>query len=211
MDKKKRSMPNNLAMGRGIYPIIPYRSRRTVAGTGAAVTIVSDVIDFDLQFEDNEVMDIIGVESDLLITDLELPDDLGDAEMELSLAVWLNENPEDTTTDMLGAVGTSDNGTSNFVTSSNLVWYHESQFFVGTNQEGSPTSELAVIDKLKDRQVYMFPQPYTVARNVVIVKKGVIEGTTTILQAWRNNFTIWGRRRKANDAEFKNIIYRQRF
>lgn len=214
-----RSMPNNLAQGRGIYPIIPYRSQLGKVGSldgagggvAAVITIDSNVVDFDLQFEDNEVMDIVCIESEVTVTDFELLQTSADNDQNLMLAQWLMENPELTATDVLGSVTTQPAETDEFMTNSALVWYHEEQYAVYEGTAGTAASIAIAIAMQTKYRKFDFPQPYTVARNVLHTMKGFLINDASRLNGYRMNMTIWGRRRKAADGEFKNIMYRQRF
>jgi len=206
-----------LQTGKGIYPIIPYRARIDRAGNATVLNAFNNgfQVEFDLQFEDNEVMDIFAVEwahNTCIVAIATVTD------MTVFLASWLLENPElavDDFLEVVDATGTYPNSgaatTSEFVTNSALVHYKETVFSQTVDDQGS-TDGRAFVTKTSDREMFTFPQPYTVARNVLVNSRASLDtDEDEVLVSYRVDCTIWGRRRKAADSEFKNIIYRQRF
>lgn len=202
--------------GKGIYPIIPYRARIDRAGNATVLNALNNgfQVEFDLQFEDNEVMDIFAIEwaHNAII-------ELGAAASDLPmfLASWLLENPElavDDILEVVDAAGVYPNSgaslTSEFVTNSALVHYKETVFSESADTVAGDAR--SVLAKTSDREMFVLPQPYTVARNVLVNARSS-QDTDEVerMLSYRVDCTIWGRRRKAADSEFKNIIYRQRF
>lgn len=167
-------------------------------------------VDLDLQFEDNEVLDVIGLEviltteyASTIVTD------------DTNMAICLSENPDEndelqifpTTAagviDFTGAAGTT---FPEFENNSGILWYmiRRLQAQVMTTSGGPTVFEMSRYFQ------FTFPQPYTVARNLKWILRQV-ESVDDAAVACAMYATIWGRRRNAPDAEFKNIIYRQRF
>lgn len=189
--------------GRDIYPIIPYRTK-VVEGTLG--TINNRVVDFDLQFEDNEVMDLVAIESTMYMT-LEIPDTEAENEASLTMSASLLEDPDPQAVDILGNPATEDtDGGNEFEDNASLIWHHE--FNLEVIENAADVSSNAY--KTTDHKYFVFPQPYTVARNVQWELNGNSQDTDRA-DSCVYLCTLWGRRRKASDAEFKNIIYRQRF
>ena len=152
-----------------------------------------EVIDFDLQFENNEVMDIWGVEYN---TYCDLTQLAAFNDQLVTLALF--EDPDKLATTDLSLEAT-------FEDDSSLVHYFKTGWAGGL----LTTSGQATV-KVTDYLYFQFPQPYTVARNIAVI--GEFDGTEGDANTvWVEHVTIWGRRRIAPDAEFKNIIYRQRF
>lgn len=218
MAKGRRSIPTNLATGKGIYPIIPYRARIDRAGNNTVLNALNNgfIVDFDLQFEDNEVMDLIAIEwqHNAGLVGIATPA----TDETCFLASWLLENPELAADDFLNVVdatGTYPNvGASvddSFVTNSALVHYKETVFSETLDLQAA-TNGRAFVTKTSNYSMFTFPQPYTVARNVLVNSRASLDtDESSIMTSYRVDCTIWGRRRKAADSEFKNIIYRQRF
>lgn len=207
-----RSIPGNLRQGSGIYPIIPYRVRLQRVDDTNLSTLNTAVLDFDLQFEDNEVMDIIAIESEVNVTDLAIGEQ--DAQIvDEAIAVWLMENPELTAVNVLEDpyVGDGNLNTSQFSTNSALIWYHEEDYYFDMPAAAVGSLTSYVHGSLSRYRCFTLPQPYTVARNVLVGAKHLADGETGDIDGYRINFTIWGRRRKAAVSEFQNIVYRQRF
>lgn len=185
---KGKSMPGALAQGSKIYPIVPYRA---LVSLTAVATNEREVLDFDLQFENNEVMDIFSLEY-LFSIDF---DDV-DAYNELNLNVALFDDPDkDSATDI--------DSETVFEDDASLIHYMQHQVVCDLATSGMA---LAVVS---GHYPFTFPQPYTVGRNVCMIADW--EGTEAGVKNPECKFTLWGRRRVASDSEFKNIIYRQRF
>lgn len=190
MPRARRSMPGALSQGKNVYPIIGYRAR--LANTAvAAANNEREVIDFDLEFEDNEVMDIWAVEYQTNYA----PDAI-DAFDDLDLLLGVFENP-----DIVAATDLSLEAT--FEDESSLVHFWKTGF-LGSFTTSGMTSTISTA-----QYSFQFPQPYTVARNIALITQ--MDGTEGTTVALTTHATVWGRRRKAPDSEFKNIIYRQRF
>lgn len=196
MSKKKYGaaaapqIPDLFSRGKNVYPIIPYRARLAASAAGAANN-EREIVDFDLQFEDNEVMDIVGVE----VNYEHVYDDITAFNSFIALLALLEDPDLPATTD----IGTE----AFFETNASLVWFNESG--VMTDLATSGMAAVPITDYAK----FMFPQPYTVARNVSWIIQA--SGTENDVIVITTHATIWGRRRIASDEEFKNIIYRQRF
>lgn len=154
------------------------------------------------------MFDIVAVESCIQPAEFSLSEE--DTAGEFHIATWLMENPELTAVDVLGAVGaeTGSQITSEFVTNSSLIYYHGEAYL---NLFAIETSGAGASDyKATGYRYFKFPQPYTVARNILVSAKA--EEDNSSINAWRADFTVWGRRRKAvSNNEWENIIYRQRF
>lgn len=183
-------IPNALSQGKSVFPITTFRAllQPTTQGTN-----VEQVIDLDLQFEDNEVLDVWSMKVDASM----LQDTAADAASELEWAVALFEDPDK-------ALATNIFSEETFEDDSSLIHHEAGVFYVNFT-----TAAGFEIGNLCDSRYFVFPQPYTVARNLKVIA-GML-GTQTDLLSMSDYVTIWGRRRNANDAEFKNIIYRQRF
>jgi len=154
-----------------------------------------EVIDLDLQFEDNEVLDVWSMQSDITFLADEAPD-------AAALGIWevaLFEDPDKADTTDLSVAATVEDDTS-------LIHIEEGRaemFFTTAAGFQMAAAEVSV------NRYFVFPQPYTVARNIKLIMQ--IAGTQGDITAMRALVTVWGRRRNASDAEFKNIVYRQRF
>ena len=184
-------MPDALARGKNIYPIIPYRSRLALSADGAANNS-EETVDFDLQFENNEVIDIFDV---VMMYDMEF-DNLADGLNNIASFLALLEDPD--------RVSTTDISTENFFeTDPSLVVWDIYNIITDFDTSGMALSEGGA------RHHFKLPQPYTVARNVKWIAQA--DWTEADVVVCTISCEIWGRRRVASDAEFKNIIYRQRF
>jgi len=186
-----RNIPDVLSQARHIFPLVPFRV--LIPDIQTSGTFVGEVVDLDLQFEDNEVLDVYSMQVDF---NLDTVQDAVDA-----LSQWgvgLFEDPDKASnTNLL----TNDN----WETDNSLV--HAEMGSVGMAVVGTATA----INYVEAPHRYkLFEQPYTVGRNLK-----VIAGFTDIVGAMIADMDcyvqLWGRRRNADDAEFKNIIYRQRF
>jgi len=204
MAKKYSSrIPSLYDTDKGVYPIIPYRTKLVEGTLG---TINNRVVDFDLQFEDNEVMDLVAIESTMYMT-IEVPDTEAENESSLTMSASLLEDPDPVNVDILGNPATEDlDGGNEFEDNASLIWHHE--FNLESVENAADVS--STLYKTTDHKYFMFPQPYAVARNVQWEFNGNSQDTDRA-DSCIYLMTIWGRRRKAGDAEFKNIIYRQRF
>lgn len=170
--------------------MVPIRSFLDAVTQG---TEVADVIDLDLQFEDNEVFDLFSMKVDMIM----FQDTAADAVSELQYGIGLFDDPnKETLTNIFD--------TTVFETDASLI-HHET----GIAAVNFTTAAGFVISRLTDSRVWHFPQPWTVARNMKLI--AAILGTQADLLNMNFYTTLWGRRRNAPDAEFKNIIYRQRF
>ena len=185
-----KSIPPLYSQAKDVFPVTRFASQLQVTTLG---TNDEEVVALDLQFEDNEVLDIIAcqvyVEVDVDVVE--------SAENEARICVALFEDPDK-------ALATDTLSEAVFEDDSSLIYTFDELFklFFGT---------VAAVDmQWNSRNDYfMFPQPYTVARNVKWILRAT--GVDADIDAVNARATIWGRRRNAADAEFKNIIYRQRF
>lgn len=196
MAKRKRgtSIPSALSLGAGIYPITPLRQVLATTTFGAAgANNDGEVFELDLQFEDNEVCDIFMMDSHINAA----LDTAPDAVTELLWELALFEDPDKPDTTDLSVAATIENDSS-------LVHIEEGRFdMLFTTAAGFQFPFNSV------NRRFLFPQPWTVARNVKVILQAV--GTDSDITAVRAVVELWIRRRKASDAEFKNVIYRQRF
>lgn len=171
----------------------PFRAHLAVtdfSGTGTGSE--REILTLDLQFEDNEVLDVIAVQCDLLMNEPTISTDSF-----LKWAVGLFENPDQTTTTDIMAEAEFETDTA-LIHAELGIYNVDFGSAVGINSIESDW-----------HRYFIFPQPYTVARNIAVILEGQgTEGDAKTLEAY---VTMWGRRRNAQDAEFKNIIYRQRF
>ena len=163
-------------------------------------------MDLDLQFEDNEVFDIWAVKVSI---EVEPTAATAVRACLLRMVAALYEDPDKATTTDLVPVDGSGTGqpAANYQDDSSLLYNFRSTL---NSQEGATTTNEDSSDLLMT-EYFVFPQPYTVARNVKWILEALAEITTTDLDAVNLYAEIWGRRRNASDAEFKNVIYRQRF
>jgi hypothetical protein len=188
-------IPGLYSQGKNVFPIVPYRamlqvSTFTAGGSGNEV----EVLDLDLQFESNEVMDVIAVQT---IFEWNLAASLA-VDSDLTAMMALCEDPDKTTTTDLYTEATFEDDNSFIHFEESGIYYD----FVTTTNAGE-------IIMPNETRYMVFPQPYVIARNLAVFLGGEgVEGEATSIVA---RVTVWGRRRNANDAEFKNIIYRQRF
>lgn len=158
----------------------------------AAANNEREVLDFDLQFEDNEVLDIWSIEHKL---SLGIATITADTDLDFLLGVF--EDPDK-------AVATDLSLEATFEDDSSLIWFDKNSL------HREFVTAAAISDMLSSFSNYfVFPQPYTVARNIAIILQ--MDGTEGDAIDPVSHVTVWGRRRNASDAEFKNIIYRQRF
>lgn len=195
-----KSIPNALSQGKDVFPITAFRNKLQIA-IGDAVTDLTSAnnageeVDLDLQFEDNEVLDVWQVHLIMTATN-RAADVVSNGSIEMCAA--LLEDPD--------KANTTDIVAENFVENDSSLLYLtcERMFF-----EQAAVGQIAF--SLTREKVYSFVQPYTVARNV----KWILQSNAVIAADEFDSIdliaTIWGRRRNASDAEFKNIIYRQRF
>jgi hypothetical protein len=199
--KSKKSMPGALAQGKGIYPIIPYRCVLGCAAVGAANN-EREILDFDLLFENNEVMDIwkIDYQHSVALED----QDYGAADIysRFDIRTGVFEDPEKPVATDLSTEAVIEDDSS-------LVDIAQTVINVEGEVQGTPANFAMFAPRLSEKLVTNFPQPYTVARNLAVILQW--EGTEGGAHQVGSIVTVWGRRRKAHDSEFKNIIYRQRF
>lgn len=161
--------------------------------TPAAASNARDVIELNLQFEDNEVLDVIAVH---VLTEFNLTQELA-TDTDLTAYIALFEDPDK-------ALATDLSLEATFEDDNSLIYFSQSS--VGYDF-GDNTSQ-TIWDSGRE-SYFVFPQPYTVARNLALISQ--MDGTEGDAAVITNRVTIWGRRRNASDVEFKNIIYRQRF
>lgn len=186
-----KSIPPALSQGKNVFPITPIRARLAVSSVGAANN-EREVLDLELQFEDNEVMDIWGIEVEYTFDFAAVS-----AFNDLLARTGLFEDPDKLATTDLSLEATFEEDTS-------LIWYGQHGIVGGL----LTTSGQTIVVPTEKRE-FWFPQPYTVARNICLI--GQFEGTNGNSVVMVQNCTVWGRRRNASDSEFKNIVYRQRF
>jgi len=193
--KRKRGMPaipNALSQGKDVFPITPFRQVLAIATFG---TNDGEVIDLDLQFEDNEVLDVWSMQTQVNFAFDTAPD-------AVATGLWhvaLFEDPDKADATDLSVAATIEDDSS-------LIHIEEGRaMMLFTTAAGF---QALAADNAINRY-FQFPQPYTVARNLKVIMQ--IAGTQADIEAMRAVVTVWGRRRNATDAEFKNIIYRQRF
>jgi len=189
----RKSMPGYFATGAGIYPIIPYRVLNRI-DTFAAASNEREIMDFDLEFENNEVMDIVMIH---ILFEWDLAASMA-VDTDLTVLLGVFEDPDKATV-------TDIDTEALFEDDASLLFMEQSGRHYDFVAAGVSTTSPPIVES---RQ-FLFPQPYTVARNLAIILQGNgSEGDATAVDV---RTTIWGRRRRASDSEFKNIIYRQRF
>lgn len=209
MAKRNSQMPGLYSQGKNVFPITPFRTY-LVEDYDSTEGDESAVVDLDLQFEDNEVFDIISLH---VILSTECASTI--AVDDMNQAIMLSENPDESSTfqlfpttaagvvDFTGAAGTD---FPNFETNSAIIWYQIRRMQgVALVTSGGP-----FVYEMTKEYMYKFDQPYTVARNLKWIMR-TIETVDDAAISAAAYCTVWGRRRNAPDAEFKNIIYRQRF
>jgi len=206
--KGMRSIPGMLSQAKDVFPVTSFRTY-LASDFDATADGVERTVELDLQFEDNEVLDVIALEvilgieyASTIVTD------------DTNMAIGLFENPDEDdevqlfpTVAATGVIDFTEAGTfPEFEDNNSLLWYmiQRMQAQVQTTS-GGPT----VFDMTKYYQ-FTFPQPYTVGRDLKWILRQV-ESVDDAAIAASMYATIWGRRRNAQDAEFKNIVYRQRF
>jgi len=183
-----------------VFPMVPIRNflQIPIADADVAKTAANndgEVVDLDLQFEDNEVMDLWYLDFHLSLQD----DDGNYALDRFDLAVGLFEDPDKADTTDLSVENTIENDSS-------LIYLYQDN---KTVRQGATITDC--LYRFTDHVMFQFPQPYTVARNVKWILQAIATLTADDFDSIDLTATIWGRRRNASDAEFKNIVYRQRF
>lgn len=213
MARRKKGMPpipNALSQAKDVFPITVLRNFLAIpiaAETSlTAANNDGEVVDLDLQFEDNEVFDIWAVKVGI---EIEPTAATAVKACLLRCSAALYEDPDKADTTDLVPVDGSLTGVpaANYQDDSSLLYNARKTFIL---QEGATTTNEDSGD-LYFTEYFVFPQPYTVGRNVKWILEALADITTTDLDAVNLFAEIWGRRRNATDAEFKNIIYRQRF
>lgn len=200
------AIPPALAQGKNVYPMVPMRNVLLISPV-AATSLTSanndgEVVDLDLQFEDNEVMDLWGMR---LYLELEPEDGVFTLDV-IRCAIALFEDPDKADTiEIQPTLG--DNDAENVIENdSSLVHYVQHSFVI---REGATITDM--LNPLTYEHDFMFPQPYTVARNVKWILQANAILTASDIDAIRLYAELWGRRRNAAQEEFINIVYRQRF
>jgi hypothetical protein len=186
MAKKSRSTsPYSKVMGRGVYPVIPVRSQFQAE---TDITPVYEEVNLDLQHEINEVFE-----------------------------TWIDPTAYDGTVATGGCdvhVGLLDNVSSTiaiqteavFETAPELVYYDMASWkhHLGTNVGESLTKTSAYHCRKYD-------EPFTVARNLLWTIVGVQSTDFFTSAQLMCRAIIWGRKRRASESEFNDILYRERF
>lgn len=182
--------PYSKVMSPKVFPVVPLR---TALDTAADDTPVYEEVELNLQFENNEVFDIMKVETWLSMTTVPA----NPANGGLDGHVGLLDNPS--------SIANLDTDVT-FETIPELFYYAKMSwtFF----EDAAPASHQHF--KHDVYHVNVYTEPFTVARNVrwtlTVNPSADFFGYAMSLRG-----IIWGRRRKASDAEFKDIIYRERF
>lgn len=188
-----KNIPAPYSQGKDVFPIVPFRVQiePTTAGTSEGQTVA-----LDLDFEENEVLDIMLVETEIIPVNFTA----GDGGQRICAA--LLEDPDlAVTTDVIAEAF--------FETNDSVVYYHEDHI---SALEVTAAGEMVVWPALRKNLKFAADlQPYTVARDLLWIVRFEEDAANVPFGQYKFNLTIWGRRRNASDAEFKNIIYRQRF
>jgi len=123
------------------------------------------------------------------------------------IAVALFEDPDKAdTTDIQGTLAARTAAENTIENDASLIKYFQNTWVI---REGATITD--AFGKITERFQFLFPQPYSVARNLKWILQANAILTASDLDAINLYAEIWGRRRNAPDSEFKNIIYRQRF
>jgi len=202
------AIPPALSQGKNVFPMVPMRNFLSIPlTTETSLTSANndgEVVDLDLQFEDNEVMDLWQID---LYLELEPEDNVFTLDL-VRLAVALFEDPDKAdNTDIQPTDGSQTGAAANTIENdSSLVKYFQHAWSI---REGATITD--VQGHLTERMQFVFPQPYTVARNVKWIMQANAILTASDFDAINCYAELWGRRRNAAQDEFINIVYRQRF
>lgn len=207
---KAKMIPQPYSIADNVFPVVPFRTQfgtgivaaANMAGIAAPIDTTSATIvagnvgqevELDLDFESNEVFDVMGIELSVdFVTNLAF---FTNQEI-FRYAMGLTDDPDKATaTDILLE--------TTFETDESFIWLK-----YGTWEYGSAVDTSAAL-KTCDDDRFNFIQPWTVARNLKWIFESSATNAGDVTSVGR--VVIWGRRRNASDSEFKSIIYRQRF
>jgi len=202
MASKKRStkmIPPDYSIGKNVFPVIPLRTRIGGAGvidTDQASIVAGNVLqqlELDLDFESNEVFDVLAIQFDQRFQPGIVP---GTNISVMRSVVALTDDPDKAVTTPIYLEDVFEGDDS-------FVWYKH------TSKRTTTAVDVATIDDTVFYEYFIFEQPWTVARNMAWICCQFSTAAGDFIT--ENNLTVWGRRRNASDDEFKSIIYRQRF
>lgn len=199
---KRRStkmIPPDYSIGKDVFPVIPIRTFMTqsaVIQTSEATIVAGNVgqeVELDLDFESNEVFDVLAVEVDYTMN---VGANASTNPANMTGVVALTDDPDKATETPIHTEDTFEGDQS-------FVWFKTYFADYGTAVDST--------DRMigQTYNYFIFEQPWTVARNL----KWIMATFATAADDFGGTarITIWGRRRNASDSEFKSIIYRQRF
>lgn len=200
------AIPPALSQGNNVFPMVPMRNVLLISpAAGTSLTSANndgEVVDLDLQFEDNEVMDLWGMR---LYLEIEPEDGVFTLDV-VRCAIGLFEDPDKADTTEIQPT-LADNDAENVIENdSSLIHYVQHSFVM---REGVTVTD--AFGHLTYEHEFTFPQPYVVARNVKWILQANAILTASDIDAIRLYAELWGRRRNAKQEEFINIVYRQRF
>lgn len=179
-------------MQSNVYPVVPLRNE-VITVTDAVP--VSEEIDLALDFTENMVYDIMEVETwiDPVAVDVTVATG-GSVDIDFALL----DNPAS-----VANLGTP----AVFETAPEVIYYaHATWLFA---KDAVPTSHSLV--RADMYHTHKFDEPFTVARNLLISLVANTGGGLMFANAFTGRMIVWGRKRKASDKEFKDILYRQRY
>ncbi len=184
---KKRS-----SFGMQSFPVQCFRNSVSTAASG---TPVYDPVDFDLQYEANEVMRLLCLE------------------MWLSNSDAIDDPPTDGVTRVRGALLDDPNATISIQTASEFdsrpeivdyteaVWAHQ--------VDAAPTDK--IFQQMSHYKQLVFPGGgLLVGRNMQYTAV-VVETASGVGLSWELRTQLWCRRERVSDAMFKQIMYGVRF
>jgi len=198
MQHKKSSskmIPPDYSIGKNVFPVVPFRTQLQVLSAGINTNVAQDV-ELDLDFESNEVFDVLAIDT---LINVKPNLTAGDFNEEMNLA--LTDDPDKPATTRIDEDITANTGEATFEGDESFVYYHD---FEWSQQATTDT-----MTQTTSQKVFIFEQPWTVSRNIRWIFS--CRGTAAGLISTTARIQLWGRRRNASDTEFKAIIYRQRF
>lgn len=190
--RKQLTGPYSRVTAPNVYPVVPIKN---VLATAANSTPVYEEVELNLQFEVNEVFDIMKIESWILPAayDGAIASGTADCHMALLDSTLSTENVDTDAT---------------FEAMDDLIFYAEETYI---HTQGAAAALIMHPWMAASRHLEFYTEPFTVARNVlwtIVLNQSTAFFTGNIITG---RVIIWGRRRRASDSEFKDIIYRERF
>ena len=156
---------------------------------------MGEEVQLDLDFEEKEVFDVMGLDINFLYN---IGDVTADDEANVTLALTSDPDKATTTLIQTEAIFQDDDSFIHYAFSKKHLQFEDATGISLFTQA--------------DNYQYVFLQPYTVARNVKWILAGTF-GAAFVVSTLGPAVavTLWGRRRNAQEAEFMNIVYRERF